>query len=306
MIRFVTKLALFAAVNIAAAAVVLSVVDTRYRFEQYETDSIVLSMPRDADVGLLIMGTSRARLLTRVKCNLECVKRETGLDVFNIAVPFGGGIVPEKIYLEQFYARGNRVRTIVYFLDAFTMYSPVPNRNHRFVYYEPLRPSLLLAMVRNEIPLRRLLIYVQSKFTWRWLNLAAGTVECDYRTFEKEFKPGRARLRTESMYFDGLNEKHFKHYAQTLRDILALAKSQGAGVIIAFPPTLLGPQPGAERLCALLDEAKRTWPLEFYDFTGAVADPALYSDYDHLNSPGVEIFVKQHLAPVLARSGAQN
>lgn len=305
MKKFAIKLALFAAVNAAAAAAVLYAVDARYDFKQFETDSILLSMPRDTEVDLLIMGTSRARLLTRTKCNLECIERVLDCDVFNIAVPFGGGIVPEKIYLDQFYARGNNARTILYFLDVFTMYSPVPNKDHRFVYYEPLRPSLLLAMVRNDIPLKRLLVYVQSKFTWRWLNLTAGVVPCDYRTYEEGFKPELARLRTESMYFDGLNEQYFRHYAQTLRDILEMAKSHGSRIVIALPPTLLGTQPGAENLRQLLEDLNKEWPLEFYDFTDALKDTALYSDYDHLNSPGVERFVTRHLAPVLSRAAGQ-
>lgn len=300
MKRFVIKLCGFAVINAVIAGAVLAVIDSRYAFEQFETDSVLLSMPRGEEVGVLVMGTSRARVLTRVRCNLECLERELGCKVFNIAAPFGGGIVPEKIYLGEFYGRGNRAGTILFFLDPFTMFSPQPNKDHRFVYYEPLRPSLLLAMARNEIPFRRILIYIQSKFTWRWVSQAAGAVPCDFETV-KDGKPDpeKARLRVESLYFDGLNEGYFEHYAETLRDILEMAKRHETRVVVALPPTLLGPQPGADRLMRQLDEFKKSYALEFYDFTGAITDTALFSDYDHLNSPGVETFVKEHLLPVL-------
>jgi hypothetical protein len=303
MKRFIIKLGAFALVNAAIAGAVLALIDSRYAFEQFETDSVLLSMPRDAGVGVLVMGTSRARVLTRVRCNFECIERELGCTVFNIAIPFGGGIVPEKIYLGEFYGRGNRAETILFFLDPFTMFSPQPNQDHRFVYYEPLRPSLLLAMARNEIPFRRILIYVQSKFTLRWFTQTAGTVPCDFETVKGKPDPEKVRLRVESLYFDGLSEAYFAHYAETLRDILEMAKRHGARVVVALPPTLLGPQPGADRLVRQLDEFKKTYPLEFYDFTDAITDTALFSDYDHLNSPGVEAFVKNNLAPALKDEG---
>ncbi|HUW61107.1 MAG TPA: hypothetical protein VMZ06_08880 [Candidatus Bathyarchaeia archaeon] len=299
MKRFVIKLGAFALVNAIIAGAVLARIDSGYAFEQFETDSVLLSMPHNEEVGVLVMGTSRARVLTRVRCNLECLERELGCKVFNIAVPFGGGIVPEKLYLGEFYGRGNRVRTILFFLDPFTMFSPQPNQDHRFVYYEPLRPSLLLAMARNEIPFRRILIYVQSKFTWRWISQTAGTVPCDFETVKGKPDPEKARMRVESLYFDGLNDGYFEHYAETLRDILEMAKQHGARVVVALPPTLLGPQPGADRLMRQLDEFKKSYELVFYDFTGVITDTALFSDYDHLNSPGVETFVKEHLKLVL-------
>lgn len=299
MKRFVIKLCGFAVINAVIAGAVLAVIDSRYAFKQFETDSVLLSMPRGEEVGVLVMGTSRARVLTRVRCNLECLERELGCKVFNIAVPFGGGIVPEKIYLSEFYGRGNRAHTILFFLDPFTMFSPQPNQDHRFVYYEPLRPSMLLAMARSEIPFRRILIYVQSKFTWRWVSQTAGTVPCDFETVKRKPDPEKVRQRVESLYFDGLNEGYFQHYAQTLRDILEMAKQRGSRVVIALPPTLLGPQPGADRLMRQLDEFKKSYELEFYDFTGAIMDTELFSDYDHLNSPGVGRFVKEHLAPVV-------
>ena len=39
-----------------------------------------------------------------------------------------------------------------------------------------------------------------------------------------------------------------------------------------------------------------------HDFTDAIHDLSLYSDYDHLNSEGVELFVTQFLRPVLQGS----
>jgi hypothetical protein len=303
MRRFFVKLAAFIAVNAAGAALFLCVVDSRLHFNQWETDSILLATPTNTELSLLLMGTSRTRILTRVKCNYDCFAREFG-SVFNIAIPFGGGIVPEKIYLDNFYRQGNRAGTILYFIDPFTLFSDEPNRQHRLVYYEPLRPWFLTQLALNEFPMSRILIYVQSKFTTRWCTQTPGDVPRDPHTVQGPLDPEMIRKRVDSLYYDGLSEEWFTKYAGTLREIMQLARDHKSRLVLAFPPTLLGSQPGELRLLQELTKLRMEYDFEFHDFTEKIKDPSLYSDYDHLNSRGVERFVQEYHKPILKQDSS--
>lgn len=301
MKRLITKLILFGILNASIAAVLIAGTNARFSsFKQYETDSVLLSTPKHTNFGLLIMGTSRARLLTRIKCNWECLERELDRTVFNIAVPFGGGILPEKMYLTSFYQRGNSADTILFFLDAFTLFAPQPNLEHKFVHYEPFRPRFFIQLLENNIPLERIFIYMESKFSYRWFTQTPGVVECDpFRIEEDQIDPERVRRRNDSLYFEGLNETYFDQYAGVLEEILKMATLNNTHVVIAFPPTLIGEQPGMSILLDRLAEFRRYYEFEVHDFTNAIPEIALYSDYDHLNSEGVKRFVVDHLKPIL-------
>ena len=225
MKRLIQKLILFGVLNACIAAALLAATEARFSsFTQYETDSVLLSTPKHTHFDLLVMGTSRAHLLTRIKCNWESLERELDSTVFNIAVPFGGGILPEKMYLTHFYQQGNSADTIVYFLDAFTLFSPQPNLEHKFVHYEPFRPRFLLQLLQNNIPLERIFIYLESKFSYRWFTQTPGVFECDnFSITDDEIDADRIRRRNESLYFEGLNETYFDQYTRVLQEILKTA-----------------------------------------------------------------------------------
>jgi len=300
MKQFALKSALLLLINGLIAVAMLAAVDSRYHFEQYETDSILLSTPKHTHFGLVILGSSRARLLTRIRCNYELLERELGIEVFNLAIPFGGGIVPEKMFLKNFFDCGNSADTVLFFLDAFMLFSPQPNREHRFVSYEPLRPRFLWQMLTNDMPPERLFTYLESKFTYRWFTQTPGVVPCDHRVMrDLQTDAEKIRKRHESLYFEGLSETYFTKYALALEAILAMAQDNGCRIIVAFPPTLLGEQPGTARLSEELEKLRTDYDFEVHDFTNAIRELRFYGDYDHLNSEGVEVFVSQFLKPIL-------
>lgn len=302
MKRFVFKIALFVVLNAALAFAALSIVDSRYHFKQWETDSILLSMPENTRLDLLIMGTSRARILTRVHCNWETFAREFGDSIFNIAVPFGGGIVPEKIYLKNFFREGNSADTILFFVDACMFFAPQPNREHRFVNYEPLRAGFFFDLVTNDQPLDRIATYVESKFSYRWFTLKPGYVGCHTMELKPEdMDPAKMKKRLDSIYFEGLNERYFQKYILDFKDILRMAQERGSRIIIAFAPILLGDQPGMPRLMKELNEYQKEFDFEIHDFTHAIPDLACFCDYDHLNAKGVERLVTECLRPILTQ-----
>jgi len=300
--RFAGRLGLFVALNAAIGILVLAAVDARYAFEQWQTDSLLLSTPRDTHFDLVILGTSHARLFTRIKHNYDFLSDALDMQVFNLAIPFGGGILLEKMYLRNFFERGNRADILLYFLDPYVFFSPLPNKYHKFVYYEPLRMSFLLEMIRNGMPFERVFTYIRSKFTYRWITQEPVLIAYESATLADwgiALEPKRMRARAESLYPDGLSQGYFQYYSPMLGEVLEMARAHQCRMILAFPPTLLGHEKGAPQVLELIEGYRKQYDFEFCDFTAAIDDVDLYYDYDHLNSPGLEAFVTRFLEPVL-------
>jgi len=300
MKRFLIKIALLAAINIAIALGIIAFVDARRSFQQWETDSILYVTPRNEAFGFVTLGTSRTRIFSEFKGNYDFATRELGMKYLNLAIPFGGGILPEKMFLKYFFDRGNTAKNVVFFLDPFMMFSDAYNLQHRFVFYEPFRPRFLLELYRNGIPIQRIITYVRSKFGLYWFQRRAIVRESDPRIAKhRDNDAEMARKRVESLYPEGMNEKTFQRYAKELTDILDMAQSHDARTIIIFPPTLLGPEPGAPRVKTLLDACKTRYAFEMYDYTDAMRDYAYFADHDHLNCNGFQFFAKKYLEPIL-------
>lgn len=299
------KGAILVALNVALGVSALAVVDTRHRFKPWETDSVVLAMPADHEVELALLGTSRAQFLSRYQVQHACLESLAGGEVVNLGLPFGGGIVPTKTLLAYFYHRGNRAKTVLYFLDPFVFYARKVNEEHRFVYYEPLRPFLLGQFIGEGFPYGRIMIYIQSKFTYRWFSQRAAPLMRRLEALTTaDIGPGTGVRRTRGLYPEGQERARFEEYAGTLHAIIRLAQEHGARFICAFPPTLLEREPGVEELRALVQACVEEYGIEFYDLADSVPDPAYYHDYDHLNTAGVEYVAREVLAPILAGAGA--
>jgi len=302
MKRFLIKISLLVGINVAIALIIMTVVDARRSFQQWETDSILYVTPKNESYDFVSLGTSRARVFSEFKDNHDFVVRELGMKFLNLAIPFGGGILPEKMFLKHFFDRGNKTKAVVFFLDPFMMFSDGSNKYHRFVYYEPFRPRFLLELFRNGIPIQHIITYVRSKFGSYWFVRARVVKERDPRVAErKDTDIEMERKRIDGLYPDGLDEGVFKRYCKDLLEILGMAKNHGARMMIIFAPTLLGPEPGARWVTKFLDTCKTDYAFEVYDYTNMIQDYGYFADHDHLNSRGFEFFVKQYLEPILRK-----
>ena len=302
MRRFLFKLTALVAINVAIAAVILVTVDARRSYRQWETDSILYVTPKNEVFDFVTLGTSRARIFSEFKSNFDFIGRELHMKHLNLAIPFGGGIRPGKMFLEYFFDRGNQTKAVVLFLDPFMMFSDGSNKYHRFVYYEPFRVRFLFKLIANDIPVQRIITYVRSKFGRYWFEREFVVKDTDPRVAQRgEDDAAMARKRMESLYLDGLNEEAFARYSADLAAIMDLAKQHGARMIVVFAPTLLGPEPGAPRVMQFLDECRKSHDFEVHDLTNAIQDYACFADHDHLNSRGFELLVKQYLEPILRK-----
>ncbi len=298
---FIIKSVLFVALNVAVGWAVLTLHDVRLHYARWETDSVLLTTPKHSAFDVAFLGSSHAYQFSRLRKNKEATERELGMRVANLALPTGGGIRPARFLLEHFCEQGNRAKQVVYFLDPFVFYSTGANDSHKFIYFEPLRCSFLKKLIVNRYPLRSILTYIRSKFSYDWFFQQAEPLDEQPYVLEPEaVDPARIQVRMKSLYGDGLREENFLRYAGEFKKIADYCREKGMAFHVIVPPTLLGPEPGAARMFAWLDEQKAAGGFDVHDFSGAMPDRKDYYNLDHLNTPGVERFIRDFVRPVLA------
>lgn len=298
MRKLLLKTIALAMVNAVIGLAVLAGVDFRHAYRPWETDSLLEVIPRNEFFDLVILGSSRAYTLSRFRDNHRALERTLGMRVLNLALPTGGGPRPARLFFEHFLARGNQTKVVVYFVAPFVFFDDGPNDEHKFVYYEPLRPSFLFRLFTDGYPWRRIFIYIRSKFSWDALTQQPEPLI--RQTFAlRGIDPERVKMRMETLYPKGLREDLFERYAPELRRILEDCRNHGCRVHLVIAPTLLGPEPGATRIAAYIASVQAEFGCTFDDFSQAMPDPAFFYNLDHMNTAGVEQFVQKLLKSVL-------
>lgn len=298
--RVLSRLALLGVLCTSLIWGVLAAHDATLHFANWETDARLLNMPSNATRDYVLLGSSHAYLLSRFRDNAALTESILGGSVENLAMPSGGGIRPARLYLEEFLARGNQTKHVIYFLDPFVFYSPGPNDQHKFVYFEPLQARFLLRLIGDGYPPRQIFAYGRSKLSYGWFFQKAepliahtGTVDEASRT------PDRIALRMDSLYMDGLREAYFLRYATELERIMTLCESRDIPLDLVTMPTLLGPEPGDARMREWLTTMAATHLFRSVSFVDAMRDGQWFYNLDHLNTAGVEYFLRTLLEPWL-------
>ncbi|MBX3176188.1 MAG: hypothetical protein KF886_02400 [Candidatus Hydrogenedentes bacterium] len=288
----------FLALNAALAWAVLALHERTLSYAPWETDSILLAMPEEANHDLVFLGTSRAYLFSRFREHHEVTEAALGRTVFNMALPQGGGIKPARFYLETYFEGGNRAGRVVYFLDPFVFHSRGANEDHKFVYFEPLRLQFLAKMIGNGYNHRQLVSYIRSKFSRAWLLQGpeplvhhTAHMDADGQTAE------RVALRIETLFPEGYQPETARRYAAEFWRIVDVCRENGVPLTVAVLPTLLGPEPGHGEMLELVAEIGPEGGV--YDWHGAIGDYRRYYNLDHLNLGGVELFMREFLRPAL-------
>jgi len=303
--RFIVRSALLLAVNLAIFFGWLVgtawLVKARH-FGNSDTESSLLVMPQGQQVDVVILGTSHARNFARFG-NHARLERILGKSVVNLSRGNGAGVVPMKAYLETFYDEGNRCRELVWFIDAWALYSANWNEEYTDYACEPFSFSFATRLLLNGASAPALHGYLRSKFSWEWVASAPAPQPCcEHRVARRDETAVRQRI--ENLYHAGTDEATFDRYASVVEEVVQLAQRQGTRVRFVLSPTLLGEEPGRARLLALLEDLERRYATPFHDLTVAIEETELFEDHDHLNTAGVERFAAEHLHPLLNGDGA--
>lgn len=267
--------------------------------QPWETDSIFEGNRLDEAYDYVLLGTSRAYLLSRYEANHKALETGLGANVLNLALPTAGGIKPGVAYLEHVLDQGVQPRAVILCLDPFVLFNEACNENHKFVYFEAFRLDFLLRLIREDFSWRRLLIYVRHKFTMEWIRRTPAPLPRFDNALTELPSADRIALRMDSLYLEGMNEAAFARYQGYVERLLLRCKAEGIAVHVVMMPTLLGPEPGQPAVDELLERLQQRYAFARNDWTDAMRRPEWFYDLDHLNATGVEQVVDQLFKPLL-------
>ncbi len=270
--------------------------DDHIFFHYTQTESVLGSTPSDTEYDLLLMGSSHGRIFSRSGNHLK-VERILGLKMANISRS-GAGVVPEQTYLEYFYLKGNKTRTIVYFIDPFALSTVKWNERLYFLTDEPFKFEFLPLLFKNGIETDVIYNYVKSKFLKSWQK-DHGMITEDATYCLKHIVQESVEKRTAAIYPDGFKPAVFNNYLDELEKTIKFAQRHTCRLIFIIPPTLLGWTPGQPQLLGRLKFFKEKFGVPFYDYSMVIRKPQLFYNHDHMNVRGVAFFTSSYLKPIV-------
>lgn len=297
MRRTAAKIGIFLGLNLAIYVMALYWVEAQFEPnpEPWETESLLHAMPANKTVDLLMLGTSHARGFTHY-CNHRRVENLLGLEMVNLGKN-GMGPLPTKIFLEYFFAQGNRAKQVLYVVDHFAFHNRLFNKDFR-ILFEPVRMSILWGALTNGMHPRILLLYMKENFLdryKRWEHIPESNEEVLRGFDEKEL-----RKEVLDLYRDSGDLRIFRRSAEELETIIRLSQAHGSKVILIIPSqTFVYNEKDKALWLALLDRMKTDYGVEYYDLRASIPDQRMFADYHHLNTRGIVHFTKEFLKPIL-------
>lgn len=302
MKSFILKLAAFAGVNMLVLSAwysVLYVQEAPCPIDR--STSCVHMVAHRQHYDLLVLGTSHARSLT-VDGNQQRVERILGKRMINLSKTGGAGPLWANIYLDLFYDHGNDVDTILYVVDPWVFASSVWNEAlcAVLIHEEPLRIGMFREALVNRVDAKCLLLYARAYLLKDWTFDQCGSRDADEHVLSAvdDFAVAE-RVR---VLYPGDGPREIKEeYLEDLSALVETGKRHGARIFLILPPTLLGDIALMQEFKDALAPLAQAAGIQWRDFSQAVTDPALYTDHDHLNSRGIEVFVRQYIRPLVNR-----
>lgn len=268
------------------------------RLENWQTEANLPVIGRREYYDAVFLGTSHARIFSRFK-NHDRVEAALDKTFINLGQGYErGGVKSQQTYLDYFYQRGNFANTLVYFVDPFIFYRKSLDENHTLYVNEPFREDFF-SHLQDEETSQDIVSFYETK-------QSRGIQPTKYPEFEKNYMADIGKIdekaiqdRVAHLYTDPYNQQQFDKTLQTLLETIRIARGRGMRVVVILPTTQIPRQPQDEPVITGLRKEAKTGLFEFYDFSRAITDPALYYDTDHLNTPGILYFTKKHLKPIL-------
>lgn len=293
-----TKAILFFSINLLLGLVVIEIPERLHDWDNANTDSNLRVIPEGTEFDYLVLGTSRARVLSRGQGH-ALLEKELGGKTLNIARGGGGGIAPTALYYDWFLSRGNKAGVVIYAVDPFVFFSDLWNEERFFAEDEPLRFGFLLSMVQQSMGFPVILNYVQSKFTLARLQDRPHHTGKKGKHLER-IDPGAVLKRLEVLYPSGCPDDSFSKYSGRFHSLVHRIAETSGELWMVFLPTLLGPEPGHERVAALCRRLEARHPnVHFMDFVDGMREPGFFYNHDHMNDDGTKEFAGRYLKPLL-------
>jgi len=296
--RFAKNIFYFLFINVAIILAILFYInkrDNKNNYKQFETESVIYSIPESKTFDLIIMGSSHGRMFTRGKNHLN-VEKILNKKIVNISKS-AAGIVPEFEFLKYFYKNGNKASEIWYFIDPFIFYSSKWNEELYFLTDEPFRFDFFFQILFSNLTSEVKYNYIKSKFSTEWIDFNASILPETESKLTK-IDSTAVQKRAISVYPSGLSEEVFDKYSSVFKQLIMFANAKELKITFIIPPTLLGFLPGMKELKLFLKNIKKDDSISYFDFSETIKNPAYYYNHDHLNNNGVDFFTKKYLSHI--------
>jgi hypothetical protein len=301
MKKLLKNIILFLGINVVlmfVGALLFTKYVERNHFQNWETESNLLMEQSNSSKDMLLLGISHARNFSRHH-NHERVEGFMQRSMINLGEGEGrGGVLNQYLHLKYFYSQGGETKQVVYFLTPVLLYEHYLDINPLVYEHEPLRPSFFWLNVRegSEDRVEQLFYYVRTKYSVDWrrtVPYAKAAMLDSLIALDSD----AIKLGMKEAYVEELNNKTFKQDAAIVEQTVALANAHHSKVLLVIPPALFGRWPGHEATVELMKTLSSKYHCRYLDCSNSVKDPHLYYDHHHLNSRGVEWFVKHVWLP---------
>ncbi len=273
--------------------------EVEVRLENWQTEANLPVIGKNEDYDAVFLGTSHGRIFSRFK-NHDRVEKILGKNFINLSQGGErGGVNSLQSYLLYFYMRDNSAKTLAYFVDPFSFYHKTLDDNPKIYINEPYRKDFYNLLVDQQTD-KAIIDFYKTKDE-------KGIKPIEYPEFNKDIEDtkvatleGKALVdRINYLYTDAYNREEFEKTLQTLLETIRIAQNHGTRVVVIVPTTQFPEQLGDRFVLDALKEHASKSRYEYYNYSTAITDPALYYDTDHLNTEGVLLFSEKYLKPIL-------
>jgi hypothetical protein len=303
MKEFLIKLILFIVLALATVFGITKIFSLRTEqkpFNNYDSEVNLFTIKRNTHYDIVFMGISHARNFARFKNQLR-VEKILNSSTLNIGRGGGKcGAEAEYVYLKHFYSRGNTADKIIYVPTPPLMFSEYIDVNSSIFEYEPFRASFffqyLFSKAKNKK--QQLYYYLRFKFKSQWAAFKPKSIDSNEQKLAK-LDSAAVTSGFKLAYPKGLDSVTFERNKAIVRKTVELCRKHNTQVLFIMTPAMFGSWPGNEEVFRFLEELKKEYPIEIYDYSEVCKDPQMYFDHHHLNSKGVSWFTGKYLKPLL-------
>ena len=312
MERLLRPALLFIAIALAIYAALYAASEQLVQRNGHSNPFFKIAQAKEPSVDWVMLGASHAMPMDFGDFNAG-MERASGQRILQLAGP-GTGPLYNRFVLEHFLRRHN-ARHLLYVVDSFAFYSRTWNEDRfadaKLLRRTPWDPALAVSLaryVRDEgVDPRALLDYASGFSKINNRERFQRDVWEGEAQFERASRPSlsAANKRIAYLYPDNAAPDALARYLDRFSSLLALARRQGMQVLVIkmpLPPAFRRLLPDETAFDEGLARVMATQGARYADFAGAVPDPRLYFDTDHLNRAGLTAFVDKSLMPLLAAS----
>ena len=280
--------------------VVVSWFVERNNFENWETESNLLLIEEDEKYDLLFLGMSHCRNFARYS-NQVRMEEVLNKEILNLGKGAAkSGVYNQYLYLKYFYNRRNNVKKVVYVLTPILLFSTYLDHASNTYEEEPFNLEFLKFLMDSDSPnkYQQAFYYHRSKFRAAWILHKPRSLPSMDDTLAV-YSPQMVEKIFELAYLDGFEQEQILRNTAILEKTIQLAKENNSEITFFVPPALFGKWKGHDETIRFLQRMKTKYGISFEDFSEKVAEKKYYYDHHHLNSLGVDFFVKNYLKSFL-------